>query len=147
MAFRIANLLGRLGKSGRGAIIAEFALVMPIVAGLLLGMIEYSFVLFTYGSLQAAVRDVSRQVAVNSIGAGDAGAAVRNRLPPWARAGATVSVTASTPGNPATNVYTVEAEVPMASATPVPFYTRAQSGGVSTHVEMKQELPFVTPTP
>ncbi len=140
-------MMGRIGRSRTGAVIAEFALVMPIVAGLLLGMVEYSFVLFTYGSMQAAARDVSRQVAVNTIDSGGAGPAIRDRLPAWARAGANVSVASSAPGNPAANVYTIVVSVPMASATPVPFYTRAQSGNVSTRVEMKQELPFLVPNP
>lgn len=140
-------LLRRLARSARGAVAAEFALVLPILIVMFFGMIEYGFIYFTYGSMQAAARDVARQVAVNTLAPGDTGTEVRNRLPDWAKSAATVTATASDPGNPATNVYRIDIEVPISNATPVPLFTLAQSSSIHTHVEMKQELPFVELTP
>lgn len=134
---------GRLARDRRGVVAAEFGLVMPLFLGMFMGMVEYSFVYFTYGSMQAATRDVTRQLAVNTISVGNAEAIVKNRLPGWARNDATVLVTQTTPINPATNVFIMEVDVPISKASPFRFYTIAQTGDIAAKVEMKQELPFV----
>ena len=134
---------GRLVKDRKGVVAAEFGLVMPLFLGMFMGMVEYSFVYFTYGSMQAATRDVTRQMAVNTISVGDAESKVKGRLPGWVRNDATVTVTQSAPGNPATNVFTIEVDVPISKASPFRFYTIAQTGDIAASVQMKQELPFV----
>lgn len=131
----------------RGSVAVEFGLVMPLFIAMFMAMLEYSFVFFTYGSMQAAARDVTRQVAVNTLSVGDAADAVKARLPGWAQGNAEVDVAESAPGNPAVNVYTVDIEVPIRRATPFSFYTLSQDSDVHTRVEMKQELPFVEVTP
>ena len=136
---------GKLGRDRKGSVAAEFGLVMPLFIGMFMGMVEYSFVYFTNGSMQAAARDVARQVAVNTVPAANAETVLKARLPGWARDNATVLLTQSAPGNPATNVYTMEVDVPISKASPFRFYTAAQTGDIAASVEMKQELPFVEP--
>lgn len=137
------GMLGRLARNRKGVVAAEFGLVMPLFLGMFMGMVEYSFVYFTYGSMQAATRDVTRQLAVNTIPVGSVETNLKNRLPGWARQNATVLVTQSTPANPATNVFNVEVDLPISKASPFRFYTLTQSGDIAATVEMKQELPFV----
>lgn len=140
---RKGRLLKRLRHNRDGAIAVEFALVMPLFIGMFMGMMEYSTVYFTYGTMQSAARDVTRQLAVNTLLPGQAEAAVKNRMPGWAKNYVTVLVKQSAPANPATNVITTDVALPIGNATPIAFYTKAQTGDIGTTVEMKQELPFV----
>lgn len=142
---RIPGLLRRLRANRAGVVAAEFAIVSPVLLGLLFGTIEYGLALFSYSSMQTAARDVARQVAVNSLSFAGAPAELKSRLPAWMRNQATITLTQTTPANPATNVYTATVSVPMASATPLNFFTTMSSGSLRTEVEMKQELPFVEP--
>lgn len=134
---------GKLARDRKGAVAVEFGLVMPLFISMFMGMAEYSFVYFTYGSMQAATRDVSRQMAVNTLSVGQAEAEVKSRLPNWARDAVTVVVNQSAAANPATNVFTMQVDLPISNATPLSFFTKTQSTDISTLVEMKQELPFV----
>lgn len=137
------RMLRKLRHDRRGAIAAEFALVMPVFIGMFMGMMEYSTVYFTYGAMQSATRDVTRQLAVNTLLPGQAQAVIKARMPKWARGDVTVLVTQTTPTNPATNVITTQVELPIAKATPIAFYTKTQTTDIGSTVEMKQELPFV----
>jgi Flp pilus assembly protein TadG len=139
----LAGLLGRLGRGRGGAVAAEFAMVSPILIGLMFGTVEYGLMLYSYSSMQAAARDVTRQVAVNTLPVGSAQAELKSRLPGWMRNDATISVTQTTPANAATNVYTTTVSVSSAKATPLTFFTRAAPFTLQTEVEMKQELPFM----
>lgn len=121
----------------------EFAIVSPILIGLLFGTIEFGFVFYSYSQMQSAVRDVTRQVSVNTIGVGDAPDEIRGRLPGWMRGDATIALAETTPGNPATNVFTATASVPAQRATPLRFWTAAGDFDVQTSMEMKQELPYL----
>lgn len=137
------RMLRRLQRDRRGAIAVEFALVMPVFIGMFMGMMEYSTVYFTYGAIQSATRDVTRQLAVNTLLPGNAQAEIKSRLPKWAQGDVTVLVSQSAPANPAINVITTTVELPISKATPIPFYTKAQTTDIGSVVEMKQELPFV----
>lgn len=143
MGGRKISMPRKLAKDRKGAIAVEFALVMPLFISMFMGMVEYSFVYFTYGSMQSATRDVTRQIAVNTLPVGQAEAELKERMPVWARDAVTVSVNQSAQANPATNVFTMRADLPIGNAAPVSFFTKAQSSDISTLVEMKQELPFV----
>ncbi|TPE61825.1 pilus assembly protein [Sandaracinobacter neustonicus] len=136
------GLLRRLRRRRDGAVAVEFALVLPVLMGLLFGTIEYGLTLFTYSSMQTAARDVTRQMAVNTVASGSAVTEIRNRLPGWMRTSATITVSQSAAGNAATNVYTTVVSVPMSKASPLAFYTKATSESLRTEVKMKQELPF-----
>ena len=139
---RPASLLKRLGVRRDGSVAIEFALVTPVLLGLLFGTVEYGLTLFTYSSMQTAARDVTRQMAVNTLASTGAVAEIRSRLPGWMRANATITVSQSAAGNAATNVYTTVVSVPMSKASPINFYTKSTSGSIKTEVKMKQELPF-----
>jgi Flp pilus assembly protein TadG len=137
------SMPGKLARDRKGVVAAEFGLVMPLFISMFMGMVEYSFVYFTYGSMQSATRDVARQLAVNTMTTTQATTEVKERMPAWARNAVTVLVTSTTPANPATNVITVRVDVPIGDSSPLSFFTKTQTGAISSSIEMKQELPFV----
>jgi Flp pilus assembly protein TadG len=118
-------------------------MVLPVLMGLTFGTFEYGIAFYTFNSMQAATRDVGRQVAINTLPAGSAQASIRARLPGWARDGATVNVTQSAPANPNTNIYTFVVTMPMDAATPIQFFSRVTNPTIRTELSMKQELPYV----
>lgn len=139
----VGAIMSRARACRRGAAAAEFAMVLPVLMGLTFGTFEYGIAFYTYNTMQAAARDVGRQVAINTLPPGSAQAAIRARLPAWARDGATANVTQSTPANPNTNVFTFVVTMPMDSATPVQFFSRLTNPTLRTELSMKQELPYV----
>lgn len=118
-------------------------MVLPILMGLTFGTFEYGIAFYTFNSMQAAARDVGRQVAINTLSAASAQGAIRARLPGWAREDATVTVTQSAPANPNVNVFTFVVTMPMNAATPVQFFSRITNPTLRTELSMKQELPYV----
>lgn len=143
LIFRVGAAAKRLRADRRGAAAVEFALVIPAALGLMFGTFEFGTAFFSYATAQAAVRDVTRQVAVNTMPVGSASTAIRTRLPEWARDDAEITVNQSSPANPATNVYTVVVSMPMSAATPLQFFTLATNGTLQTTLRMKQEMPYV----
>jgi Flp pilus assembly protein TadG len=132
-------------KHKGGAVAAEFAIVLPVLMSLTFGTIEFGTMFYAFSSMQMAARDVTRQVAVNTLNVAGAPAELKSRLPQWMRNAATISIAESTPANPATNVYTTTLEIDASAATPLAFFSKATTWKLKTDVEMKQELPFVEP--
>ncbi|MFN3370220.1 MAG: TadE/TadG family type IV pilus assembly protein [Sphingomonadaceae bacterium] len=132
----------RLVRNRRGSAAVEFALVTPLLVGLLFGLLEVSMAMFTQSALQTAGRDVLRRVAVNTLPFAGAEAAIRAQVPSWLGNDLTITLNQTTPANPATNVYRVRLQAPMEAATPVALFTRGRSWSIQTEIEMKQELPF-----
>ncbi len=110
---------------------------------MLMGTLEYGLIIFSYSSMQTAARDVARQVSVNTISVAAAEDAAKQKVAPWMRDDVNVSISESASGDPATNVITMQLDVPASKAAPVSFFSKAADWTLSTQVEMKQELPFV----
>ncbi len=135
----------RMYRCRKGAVAAEFALIVPIMSALAFGTIEYGSLFFSYSAMQSASRDLARQVAVNSISIENAQYQAVARVPGWMRDSVNVVVLQSAPGNAAANVYTLRMSVPAREATIMPFFTRGGDMMLQTEIEMKQELPFSEP--
>lgn len=130
-------------QCGRGAVAVEAALVFPILFTLIFAAIEVSVVFTTFGAMQSAGRDVTRQLSINAMMPGAVAAEVRDRLPAWARDAATVTVVQSTPGEPETNQFDIEIRLPAESASPFRAFTALATGWtLTTAVSMKQEMPL-----
>jgi Flp pilus assembly protein TadG len=142
---RLPGLPAKLMGNRSGSAAAEFALILPVLTSMIFGALEFSSIFFSYSALQSAARDVTRQVAINTIDAGEAEDAVRERLPAWMREDVAVRVTQTTPADITTNVIQMTAEVPAASATPLRIFTKSADWDLQTMVEMKQETPFEEP--
>jgi hypothetical protein len=136
-------MLARLIACRRGVAAVEAAFVFPILIALLIGTVEFSFVLFTNNSMQNAARDISRQLAVNYIGLGEVTAAVTDRVPTWAADAASVSVSQTAPEDPSVNLITVSVSLPAVDATPLNLFVPLLGDlMLSTSVTMKQEAPL-----
>lgn len=91
-----------------GVATVEFAFVVPILLLLLLGMLEFGNILFTYNTSANAARDVARQLATNRVTLSNADAQVRSELPSSIRSKASVVISQSAPANTAKNQFTVD---------------------------------------
>lgn len=130
-------------RCGRAAVAVEAALVFPILFTLIFAAIEVSVVFTTFGAMQSAGRDVTRQLSINAMSQGAVAAEIRARLPAWARDAAAISVVESTPGVPETNQIDVEIRLPADSASPFRAFTALATGWtLTTAVSMKQEMPL-----
>ncbi len=132
----------RFARDRRGAAAAEFALIVPVLTSMLFGTLEFGTLIFSYSAMQAAARDVTRQVSVNVMPPSAAEDAIRARAPAWVRDSMEVTLQQTAPGNPSTNVYVTRVVAPAKAATALAFFTRATDWNLVTEVEMKQELPF-----
>lgn len=139
------RLPGKFMKDRRGSAAAEFALIVPVLTSMIFGALEFSSIFFSYSALQSAARDVTRQVAINTIEIDNAEEAVKARVPNWMRDDVEVEITQTTPADITTNVIQMTAEVPAVSATPLQFFTKNAEWVLETVVEMKQETPFEEP--
>lgn len=139
----VKGMFARLKSCRRGAVSVEAALVMPILVMLVVGMMEFGVVLFTFMTLQSAVREATRAASVNYIDTDEIETEVRAHLPRWSREDTEVEVSETSPSNPSLNVITVTATLPARSATPVHlFSTVANAWDLVTEITMKQEQPL-----
>lgn len=60
------------GDRRRGAVLVEFALVLPVMALLLFGIVEFGIAFNDYQSVRQGVREGARQAVVNDWSGGDA---------------------------------------------------------------------------
>ena len=93
-------------RSGASAI--EFAMIAPIIVLLMMGVIEFGLILFTYASAQNTTRNVVRMLATNQISTTEAQSDCLNGLPTWVNGSASVSIVESAPSDPSSNMITVE---------------------------------------
>ena len=59
-------MLNRLRKKEKGQALVEFALVLPLLIGLVCGIIDYGWLFYNYLSLQNACREGARKACVIS---------------------------------------------------------------------------------
>lgn len=131
-----------LRTNRRGSVAFEFALISPLLFSFLLGTLEYSFVLFSYSSMQLAADVAAREVSVNTGAAANVTAAVKAKLPAWVRSAVTVSITQTDLTDARKNLIRVRVTAPADKATPLPMFTRTIPWTLSTEVAVVQELPF-----
>jgi Flp pilus assembly protein TadG len=70
----LAAVVRRLGAAERGSSAVEFALVLPILLTMLLGVVEFGRALWIQGLLDYAVEQASRCASVNTTTCNSAGA-------------------------------------------------------------------------
>lgn len=77
-----------LGRSG--AVAAEFALVVPLLATMLFGVLQFGFAIYTVNAMETAARTGARQMVFGTDFAA-AESATRAALPSWVAGDATIS--------------------------------------------------------
>jgi Flp pilus assembly protein TadG len=136
-------MMARLASCRSGVVSVEAALLFPVLIALVMGVMEFGLLIFTYSAMQSATREASRQVAVNFATPDEVPEVIAQRMPGWTRGATEIDVAESNPGDPENNVITVTVTMPAGEATPVPFFTAmADAWDLRTEVVMKQELPL-----
>jgi Flp pilus assembly protein TadG len=141
MLHAIHRRLRKLRRDPRGATAVEFALIAPVLVAIVMGIIEFGLIIFTYTTAGVASRDVARRIATGRIAATTATASstLTPQLPAWVRSYATVSLTQTTPGTASTNIITVTVSFPALRATPTTFLSFAYGFTLATATTMQQE--------
>jgi Flp pilus assembly protein TadG len=134
------TMLRRLSNDDRGASAVEFALIIPVFLVLVMGVIEFGMIAYTYNASTSAARNVARQLATNRIKVSDAGGKAKETLPTWVKGSATVAVNQSNASNPSSNEFTVDIKVPASDAAISNVLIWAYGSLViNTKVTMQQE--------
>lgn len=126
----------------RGSVAFEFALISPMLFAMLLGTLEYGFLLFSYSSMQLGADMAAREISVNTGLAANVATVVKSKMPAWLGPGVTVTVTQTDLLDARKNLIRVRVTAPGNKATPVPLYTNLFPLTLATEVAVVQELPF-----
>jgi Flp pilus assembly protein TadG len=127
----------------RGAAATELTLILPLFTGLILGVLEFGSVIYSYSAMQFGANRVARTVAVNRMTNAQAESSIRDNFPTWARNHVQVRVTQTNASDPNTNLVRVQLSVDSDKTTPLPLLTRAVPWALTANVAIKQELPYV----
>jgi Flp pilus assembly protein TadG len=110
----------QFGKTRRsGAVAAEFALIIPLLALFLFGVLQFGFAIYTYSAMETAARTGARQIAFGTSAAA-AEAATRAALPGWVADTATVTSIADDDGFARITVTTPGSSAAILSLVPMP---------------------------
>lgn len=102
-----------------GAVAAEFALIVPLLATLLFGVLQFGFAIYTYSAMETAARTGARQIAFGT-NVATAEAATRAALPDWVAGAATVSSVADDDGFTRLTVTVPGSSAALLSLVPMP---------------------------
>jgi len=96
-ALRAGRALGktRLGRDARGATILEFAIVLPVLSLLLLGLLDLGYRSYATSVVQGALHDASRMATVGSYSLAQIDARVKARLSNFATRSTVTTTTTS----------------------------------------------------
>ena len=142
VAFQLFSLRGGRG-SRAGSAASEFALIVPLLTTLLMGVIEFGTVFFSYSAMQFAAHDAARHMAVNVSSPAVALADASNLVPGWARDNVSMSVTQSNPADPSQNVIRVRLAANAREMAVMSMITRMVPWTLTADASIKQELPYV----
>ena len=134
-----------LGKDESGANAVEFALVAPVLLLLILGIIQFGMILFTYNNMVQAAREAARVLAVQSGSLTEASAVANAQL---GFSGLTFTITPCAPPPETTNCsapldpnndVSVKVSVPLADASLIDFLGVFLTGDLEAQVTMRKE--------
>ncbi len=130
-----------LRKDESGVAAVEFALVLPVLATLMTGILDFGFLFFVQHNMVTAARESARALAVQSVTEVQAEQMAHDKLDGWA----SFDVVATEPGpaNPADVDVVVTITVSMQDAAPIGFIfdmIGGFSGDLNAQVFMRQEV-------
>lgn len=137
---RSSRLRWGLRRNTDGVAAIEFAFTVPVLALILVGLIQVASALFTLNQMNWVAREAARGLALGDLA--DAAAAevfVASHLINWAVAGSTVTVAVPDPSDPDDRDFRVDISVPLEDAAlldPVGYLT---GKNVSAYSVMRDE--------
>lgn len=78
-----ARAVRLIWRDKRGGPAAEFALLVPIMMTVMLGIVQYGTLFYTYHAMTGAARTAARAIAIGSQNTSTAAATARTQLPKW----------------------------------------------------------------
>lgn len=145
---KLRAFITSLLKDERGANAVEFAIVVPVLLLIVLGIIQFGMILFTYNNMVQAAREAARTLAVQETTAAEAQQIALNNL---GFSGLTFTITACAPviaagGGPPcvapldpTSDVSVTITVPLSEATLVDILGLFSTGDLEATVTMRKE--------
>lgn len=123
-------------RDERGMALVEFALVLPMLALLLVGIAQFSLAFFVRSEMLNVAREASRQLATGHLTTGETRGWVAAQLPEH---DASLTVAVTPPGG-GSNLYTVTLSMPLADAVPIDPFGLLSRGTLSATVSMRDEV-------
>ena len=147
---KLQTFVNSLLKDKSGANAVEFAIVVPVLLLIVLGIIQFGIILFTYNNMVQAAREAARTLAVQETNATEAQQIALNQL---GFSGLPFTVTicepvvvtpphgpaCAPPLNPASDV-SVMITVPLSEATIVDILGLFSTGDLQATVTMRKEV-------
>ncbi len=147
-SLKLLAFITSLLKDKSGSNVVEFAIVAPLLLLIILGIMQFGMILFTYNNMVQAAREAARTLAVQETTAAEAQQIALNNL---GFSGLTFTVTACAPGigvgggppcvaplDPASDV-SVTITVPLSEATLVDILGLFSTGDLEATVTMRKE--------
>ena len=140
-SLKLRAFITSLLKDESGSNAVEFATVAPILLLIVLGIMQFGMILFTYNNMVQAAREAARTLAVQETTAADAQTIALNQL---AFSGLPFTVTICEPatvpcaGAPLSDV-SVTIAVPLSEATLVDILGLFSTGDLEASVTMRKE--------
>ncbi len=140
-SLKLRTFITSLLKDKSGSNVVEFAIVAPLLLLIILGIMQFGMILFTYNNMVQAAREAARTLAVQETTATDAQQIALNQL---GFSGLPFTVTICEPdtvpcaGNPASDV-SVTITVPLSEATIVDILGLFSAGDLEATVTMRKE--------
>lgn len=113
----------------------EFALILPVLLGILSGIIQFGGLFFLQNTMAQVARETARALVTGEIEVSGAQDYADARLINW---GITYSVTATPPNPPTTNDFVVEISAPLAEASLVDLLGLFETGTLEAQATMRQ---------
>lgn len=133
---------GSIRTNRRGSVAFEFAIITPLFLSLMIGGLEFAFVMFSYSAIQNGTDFAARTISTNNASVTDATNLVRSRVPGWLQSSVGVSVTQTSLVDARQNVITITSTASAANMTPIPIFATAYPWTLTTNVVAIQELPM-----
>ena len=130
-------------RNASGASAIEFALLLPVLLIMLMGIVDFGMVFYAKTATQNTARDIVRQIATNRLKVDDATTTAKSQVATWLVSYTTVSVTQTAAGDPTKNEITVDVAIPASKAAVTSFFSSLFST-VTLHgkATMQQEIPL-----
>lgn len=130
--------IGDPSRRDRGAALIEFALVLPLLLIICLGLVEFGFLFGQLNDVRHGARDASRLAAANVGNVATMGASACNSMD--LTSGPTVTFTDSGSGNIGDAAW-VQVSAPYTSPTGFGFFDSMMPNTISTRVDIRLEQP------